>query len=41
MARKRLRRIRKIPREVLAGRIAVIDRLDRAAFIGFDAAALA
>ena len=36
---ERLRRVGEIAREVLAGRIAVIDRLDRAAVIGLDAAA--
>src|SRR5690606_16391973 len=35
-----LRRVRKIAREVLAGDVAVVDRLDRAAFIFLDAAAL-
>ena len=36
----RARRVGEIPREVLAGDVAVIDRLDRAAVIFLDAAAL-
>ena len=39
-AAQRLRRIGEIPRQMLAGDIAVVDRLDRAAVIFLDAAAL-
>ena len=39
-AAHRTRRVGKIPREMLAGDVAVIDRLDRAAVIFLDAAAL-